>query len=207
MDRPGHNHRRTRQGLIVSAVVVFGALVLSACGSSNPPPPSTTSSTSPPTSSTGTTASTTTTLAIGPPCTTALLNFSASFGGAAAGGNYYKFEATNTGPSACSLEGYPKVTLYGPSSGGGTAAGPELPISAVAAGPAPATVPVAPKSSAEFILLFTDVPVNGSGCSTVASVDVSPPGNTEVTAVPLSFSPCGATVRVYAFGPADSESP
>jgi len=61
--------------------------------------------------------------------------------------------------------------------------------------------------SAEFIVIMSDVPVGGVGCSTVASVGVSIPETSESLSVPVSVETCGGAVTVYAFGPPDSESP
>ncbi|HLI15892.1 MAG TPA: DUF4232 domain-containing protein [Acidimicrobiales bacterium] len=128
-------------------------------------------------------------------------------GGAAAGTVYVRLDVTNEGPTTCSLDGYPSVALFGPSGASGAGAGPKLPIGTEDAGPPPQLVTLAPNGRAEFLLVAPDVPVNGAGCATVASVAVTPPGSSEALSAPLSLAPCGTAVKVYAFAPPGSESP
>ena len=115
--------------------------------------------------------------------------------------------ATNEGPSTCLLDGYPKLVFYGPSAGGGAGSGPALPITSADGGLHRVQCRSHMARPREFLVIFTDVPVNGGGCATVASVDVTPPGRSGAKPVPFLFSPCGGTVTVYAFGPNGTENP
>jgi Protein of unknown function (DUF4232) len=183
------------------------AVALSACGSS--PNASTTTTTVPSSSSS---ISTTTTVATGPPgtaatCSTGVLSASASFGGGAAGTLYYAVSVKNIGPTACSLNGYPSYAFFGASGAGGAGAGARLAISQVDAGPPPSPVRVAPGSTAESIIIYTDVPTNGTACVQAASALLTPPGSQESISFPITFGPCGGSVKVYAFGPPGSERP
>jgi hypothetical protein len=63
-------------------------------------------------------------------------------------------------------------------------------------GPARA-VSIASGGHATFILSVAEVPVNGAACSTVASLQVSPPGSSESLSLPDSFQACGTDVGVY----------
>jgi len=178
-------------GLLVASFV-FGA-----CGSSKPAATTTTTSTPKPTTTIKTTAA----------CTTALMSFSPVFGGSAAGGSYYRFNATNTGPGACALDGYPTLTFFAPNAAGGSGSGVLVALTVSNSGPTPAKVILKPTQSAQFLLVFTEVPVNGAGCTSVASVDVKLANQAGSTQVPVSFSPCGGAIKIYAFAPPGSENP
>jgi hypothetical protein len=62
-------------------------------------------------------------------------------------------------------------------------------------------------STAETIVVYSDIASGGSNCPNVASALLTPPGSTESVAFPISFTPCGSSVVVYPFGEAGSESP
>ncbi len=113
---------------------------------------------------------------------------------------------TNQG-SACSLEGYPTVTFFAPAKLGVPGAGPRLSLSDIDSGPPATTVSVAKGGQAQFIVVYSDVPVGGVGCSTVGSVDVVLPGATQTLAATLSIPVCGGSVEVYAIGPPGTEHP
>ena len=189
----------TQRGVVVFLAVIVGSIVLSACGSTARP------------TTTTTTSVTTTTIKSHvtsyPRCTTALLQITPSFGGSAAGGSYYRFVATNTSPSTCSLDGYPDLSFFSPNAAGGSGSGAAVSITASTSGSLPAVVNVKHGETAQFLLVYTDVPVNGEGCTTVASVNVKPPNQSQSVPVPVSFSPCGGVVQVYAFAPPGTQNP
>jgi hypothetical protein len=162
---------------------------------------STTTTSSPPSSSSSSTSTT-----VPPQCLTSALSLGATFGGTAAGTSYTVFTLTNH-DRACSLEGYPTLTFYGPAKQGSTGAGPRLPLTVVDSGPAATTVSLAKGGKAEFIVVYHDVPVGGVGCSTVTSVDVLLPGATATLVATLSVPVCGGSVEVYAIGTPGSERP
>jgi hypothetical protein len=140
-------------------------------------------------------------------CAAALLEVSATTGGSAAGSAYERFTLTNTGPTACALEGYPELSFFAPSAAGGAGAGSKIALGVDHGGPAPALEVLAPAKTSEFLLFFSDVPVGGAGCTTVASVELRPPGGTEVVTAPVTFSPCGPVVKVYPYAVPGSENP
>ena len=197
---------RARRALILVAVLEAGA-VLGACAST--PKPTThhhhhqTTPTSKPKGSTGTTP----TIPGLAACSTGVLGITTSAGGAAAGTSYTVFNLTNQGPTRCELDGYPSLEFFGPSGASGAGAGLKLPITSIDGGPAPVPAMLSSGGTAEFIIIVNDIPIGGVGCSTVASVDVAIPGTSEALAVPITLRSCGGSVTVYAFGPADSESP
>jgi hypothetical protein len=174
------------------------ALGLAAC--SHSPSATTTTSTAAP----RTTSTTTATVA---DCSTGVLQVSEAAGASSAGSSYDTFTVLNDGPSTCLLDGYPSVRFYGPSPAGGAGAGPLLAIGDQQGGPTPTPVDVTAGHSAEFLMVFSDVPVDGAGCTTVASVRIQPSTSAESISLPVSFSPCGPKVEVYPFAPPGSESP
>ena len=181
----------------VLAGLVVASVVLGACGSSTPKASTTTTSAPRPTTTLKTTA----------PCTAALMTFTPVFGGSAAGGSYYRFNAKNIGPGDCSLDGYPTLVFFAPNAAGGAGSGVPVTLTVTDFGSAPATVTLKTSQSAQFLLGYSEVPVNGAGCTSVASVNVKLPSQTESTPVPVSFSPCGGVVRVYAFAAPGTENP
>jgi hypothetical protein len=188
---------RVRAAIVIAGVVTLGVL-LGACSSSPSAAPG--STTTAPSGSTTTTmpasATTSTTPSTPATCSTAVLGLSATAGGAAAGTTSETFTFTNTGPTACSLYGYPTLTFYGPSGAGGSGAGPKLKIYPVNGKDVSAPVTIAAGATAQFLVILSDVPVNGVGCTSVASVDVAPPGTTETLSLPLELQPCGGAVTV-----------
>ena len=193
--------RSFRPRLTVVAAAALAA-ALAGCGSTSTT--STTASTTPTTIQTTPTSTPATTTPGVAACSTAVLAASATFGGAAAGSSYYTVSVKNNGPTPCALDGYPTYRFLGPSGAGGAGAGPEVPISVVDRGPAPTQVSIAPGSTADAIIVYSDV---GSNCPTIASALMNPPGSSESLSFPISFSPCNGSVVAYAFGKAGSESP
>jgi hypothetical protein len=74
-------------------------------------------------------------------------------------------------------------------------------------GASPTTLKLKTSATAEFLMTYTDVPVNGEGCSAVGSVNVTPPHQSESSPVAISFSPCGGVVKVQAFAQPGTENP
>lgn len=194
--------RRHRIHRAAPPAVLIAALALAACSSPRAVPPTTTTT---PTVTSG--SSTTSTVALAATCSPGVLQLSENAGGTSAGTTYDVLSVTNAGPSACSLDGYPTVTFFGASPSGGVGAGPKLTLGEDHGGPSPAPVTIKAKGTAEFLLVFSDVPVDGQGCVTVASVEVQTPGSTEAISAPATLSPCGPDVKVYPFAAPGSENP
>ena len=108
---------------------------------------------------------------------------------------------TNTGPSACTANGYPTMALYSGSGAPLTVAmvnGLTVNLSPPAdAGPSAVTI--APSSTAQFAYQFSDVPVGEeTSCPSSESVSVTMPGATSGSpAFALAIAPCNnGTIRV-----------
>ncbi|HWD24763.1 MAG TPA: DUF4232 domain-containing protein [Acidimicrobiales bacterium] len=178
-------------------------LLLAACGSSAT---TSTTTTLPTVTTTTSTPSGSTTPSV-PECATSALVAQGTFSGTAAGRSYSTVSVKNTGSVRCALDGYPTYKFLGPSGAGGVGAGSPVAISTRDSGPAPSQVILAPGSTADSILVYSDIPSGGSSCPSVASALLTPPGSTESVAFPISLTPCGGSVLVYPFGAAGSESP
>ncbi len=189
------------------ALLACAGVVLAACSSSPSTPKNVTTTTTTP-SSTTTTPSSTTTSTSAPASTTtaassACTHISASAGQSqgAAGTITGVITVTNTGPSSCSADGYPTVSLF-------SGSGAPLTVTMVnglsvtlspPANATPTTVAVAPSGTAQFAYQFSDVPVGAeTSCPTSETASVTMPGAT--TASPsfaLAIDPCGnGTIRV-----------
>ncbi len=181
------------RGLLFAACAA-AALLLAACTQSG----STTTTTSPATStvpstttpttttvppSSSTTSSTTTTVAV-TTCVRSGMAVKTGKSSGAAGTIALGFVVTNTSATACTLLGYPVITLV-PKSG-------TLHADFAHSGPAP-LVTVGPSGEAGFVIQYSDVPVNGeTTCAVVVGVEVALP---KVSGSPIDvaaqFRPCG----------------
>jgi hypothetical protein len=159
----------------------------------------TTSSTSSPTTPT-TAATTTSTGAASPECSH--ITATAGQGQGAAGTITGVITVTNTGPSACTVNGYPTMALF---SGSGApltvtmANGLTVTVSPPAANAGPSAVTIAPSSTAQFAYQYSDVPVGAqTSCPSSESVSVTMPGATTGSpAFALAIAPCNnGTIRV-----------
>lgn len=154
------------------------------------------STTTAPSSSAPSTSSPPSTSAAAATCSTGILQIAAVGVATSAGTSRLTFSLTNGGPQPCSLKGYPTVTLYGPSGAGGAGAGSKLQIGDIQLAAPAKTVLLAPSYAAQFVVSVAEVPVNGAACSTVASIQVNPPGSSESVSLPDSFQACGTSVGV-----------
>ena len=190
------------------ALLACAAAVLAAC-SSSPSTPKHTTTTAHSAASTTTTTSTTTTSTTASTTTTtnalsaACNHITASAGQpqGAAGTITGVITVTNTGPSTCTANGYPKVALY---------SGSAAPITvtmlnglSVALSPpanaSPSSVVVAPSSTAQFAYQYSDVPTGTeTSCPTSQIAAVTMPGAmTSSPTFPLALGPCNnGTIRV-----------
>ena len=189
------------------AFLACAGFVLAACSSTPSTPkhatttthkaaPTTTSST---TTSTTTASTTTTTSAPSTACNHITASPGQSQG--AAGTIAGVITVTNTGPSACTANGYPKIALFS-----GSAAplnvtmvnGLSVTLSPPA-NAAPSTVAVAPSSTAQFAYQYSDVPTGSeTSCPTSEMATVTMPGaTTSSPTFAFAISPCSnGTIRV-----------
>lgn len=190
------------------ALVAGAALLLAACSNSNAPRTATTSThrssarttTSTSSSTTTTAVSSTTTSAAG---STACAHVTASVGQGqgAAGTIIGTITVTNTGSTACTANGYPKLALFSGSGAPLTVTmvdGLTVTVSAQA-NAAPTTVTLAPSGTAQFAYQFSDVPVGSeTSCPTSESGAVTMPGASSASpSFSLAIGPCGnGTIHV-----------
>lgn len=130
------------------------------------------------------------------PCRAANLRLNSETGDAGAGGRTNVFGVTNAGTTACSVSGYPAVSLLDAQGRALTAIrSDQNPNTAT-----PVNIPAGGK--AFFDIHWTVVPFEGGGervCPSAARVRVLIPGDTAALAIPLAFQPCGGRIRVNPF--------
>jgi len=187
------------------ALLACAGGVLAACSSSPSTPRHVTTTTRTPapsstSTSTSTSASSTTTTAAAPTACTHI-TASAGQGQGAAGTITGVITVTNTGPSTCTSDGYPKVALF-------SGSGAPLTVTIVnglsvtlspAANAAPSSVAVAPSSTAQFSYQYSDVPVGTeTSCPSSELATVTMPGATSPSPTfAFAISPCNnGTIRV-----------
>lgn len=134
------------------------------------------------------------------PCTSAQLKLSAEGGDAGMGHRLATLAVKNTGPQACSITGYPTISLL---NGRGrpltTIRIDKHPGSYLSSGGAPRPVELASQSKGYFDLAWTVVPNEGNGetvCPNAATVRFSAPGDSGVVAFAQAFTPCGGRMDV-----------
>ena len=192
---------RSLSSVVAKALLLIGAgVVLLGCGSG--PTPTTTTTSSSTTSTTGvtTTSLPPSTIAVLQACSTGVLSGSATSGGIAAGTGYESFTVTNGAPSSCFVKGYATLELFGPGAGGGAGVGPRLSITVAHSGATSAQITLKTHDSSSFSMRYSNEPVGGVGCETVASVEISPPGGTQMLSFPVSLTICGGSVQIGPFG-------
>jgi len=129
-------------------------------------------------------------------CRAADLRLSNDGGDAGAGNRANVFGITNAGAAACSLSGYPVVSLL-------DAQGRALTAVRTDQNPAVATpVTVQPNTKAYFDIAWNVVPNEANGervCPAVARVSLRIGSDPAALAIPLAFTPCGGRIRVNPF--------
>lgn len=134
------------------------------------------------------------------PCKGPQLKLAAESGDAGAGNRVRNFSLQNVGRQACSLTGYPDVTLRDADGRTLTTIRAEQsPGSYFRQGQAPTPVELAPQSKAYFELAWSVVPNEGMGektCPSAATLRVAAPGDTAAVSLPFAFQPCGGRIRV-----------
>ncbi len=134
------------------------------------------------------------------PCKGPQLKLAAEDGDAGAGNRVRNFSLQNIGSQACSLTGYPGMTLLD---------GQGRPLTAIRAdqspgsyfrqGQAPTPVTLAPQAKAWFELAWSVVPNEAMGektCPSAATLRATAPGDTAVIPLAFAFQPCGGKIRV-----------
>ena len=141
-------------------------------------------------------------------CRAPALSLRAVSADAGAGSRFNVLAFTNEGTAACTLSGYPGISLIG--ANGRAREGFRVvqepgPYYGEAAAIAP--VRLEPDASAYFDLVSTavagEVPGETEPCPAVVAVRVSPPGDAGSVQAPLELNPCNQRVRVTPFRPTE----
>jgi hypothetical protein len=99
---------------------------------------------------------------------------------------------TNLSGTACRLDGYPGLQLYGHSG---------RPIRTIVRRnlpPAPSQVNLAPGASATFFTSYSDVPSTARGCAMSKVMEVTAPNAAASLFIPAELGPCRGIVQVSA---------
>lgn len=138
-----------------------------------------------------------------PPCKGGQLTLSADGGDAGMGNRVAIVGVRNAGTEACSLTGYPAVTVQDRQNRNLTAIRSETsPGSYLRAGQAPSPVNLAPNAKAFFDIAWNVVPNEGQGqttCPSVTRVRATVPGDATAMTLAQAFTPCGGRVRISPF--------
>ncbi|RIJ69116.1 DUF4232 domain-containing protein [Brevundimonas sp. LPMIX5] len=141
----------------------------------------------------------------GAPCAAENLRLAVEGGDAGMGHRVTTLALRNTGPSACTVTGYPSVSLLdgdGKLLTGVRAA--QTPGNYFAQGRAPTPVEIRPQQAAWFDLAWSVIPHEDKGettCPSAKTVRVTAPGAASAIALPLAFTPCGGQVEVSPLRP------
>ncbi|WP_295186836.1 DUF4232 domain-containing protein [uncultured Brevundimonas sp.] len=133
------------------------------------------------------------------PCKGPQLTLATGDGDAGAGNRVTNFSLQNIGTQACSLTGYPTVTLQDARGRTlSTIRAEQSPGSYFRQGQAPTPVELAPRAKAYFEMAWSVVPNEAmqKTCPDAAAIKVTAPSDTAAVSLPFSFSPCGGRIRV-----------
>ena len=141
----------------------------------------------------------------GAPCAAENLRLAVEGGDAGMGHRETTLALRNAGPSACTVAGYPSVSLLdgdGKLLTGVRAA--QAPGNYFAQGRAPTPVEIRPQQAAWFDLAWSVIPHEDKGettCPSAKTVRVTAPGAASAIVLPLAFTPCGGQVEVSPLRP------
>lgn len=137
------------------------------------------------------------------PCKGPQLKLSAEGGDAGMGHRATIVGVQNVGAQACSLTGYPTVTLQDAQGRTLTNIRAEQSVgSYLRTGQSPAPVTIQPQAKAFFDVAWTVVPNEAkaeTACPTVARIRALAPGDTSPATLARTFTPCGGRVQVTPF--------
>lgn len=141
----------------------------------------------------------------GAPCAAENLRLAVEGGDAGMGHRVTTLALRNTGPSACTVTGYPSVSLLDGDDKLLTGVRPvQAPGNYFAQGGAPTPVEIRPQHAAWFDLAWSVIPHEDRGettCPSAKTVRVTAPGAASAIALPLAFTPCGGQVEVSPLRP------
>jgi membrane-bound inhibitor of C-type lysozyme len=133
------------------------------------------------------------------PCKGPQLKLAAGDGDAGAGNRVRNFSFQNIGSQACSLTGYPGVTLMDARGRAvSSIRADQSPGSYFRQGQAPTPVELAPQAKAYFEVAWNVVPdeTMQKTCPSVATLRATAPDDTASVSLPFEFQPCGGKIRV-----------
>lgn len=137
------------------------------------------------------------------PCKGPQLKLSLDGGDAGMGHRLSIIGVQNLGAQACSLTGYPTVTLQDARGGNLTTVRSEqTPGSHLRTGQAPGPVTVQSQAKAFFDVAWTVVPNEAKGetvCPTAKRIRAVAPGDTSPVTLAQSLSPCGGRIQISPF--------
>lgn len=138
-------------------------------------------------------------------CTGADLKLAMESGDAAMGNRVAVLSLQNTGAAACSLTGYPSVTLRDGRGRALTAVkAVQEPGNYFSRNATPAPVVLKPQAKAYFDLAWSVVPHEGEGetdCPEAKTIRLTAPGDTALVTLPMTFTPCGSRIGVSPLRP------
>lgn len=141
----------------------------------------------------------------GAPCAAENLRLAVEGGDAGMGHRVTTLALRNAGTGACTVTGYPSVSLL---DGEGRlltgVRAVQTPGGDFGQGGAPAPVEIRPQQAAWFDLAWTVIPHEDQGettCPSAKTVRVTAPGAATAIALPLAFTPCGGQVEVSPLRP------
>lgn len=145
------------------------------------------------------------------PCRGPQLKLSNEGGDAGAGNRVANIGIQNVGAQACSLTGYPGVTLQdGQGRNLTTIRAEQATGSYFTQGQAPAPVTLAPQEKAAFELAWSVIPNEAQGertCPSAARLRMTAPGDTSPVSLDMPFTPCGGRVKVSPVRPLTAPAP
>lgn len=146
----------------------------------------------------------------GAPCSGADLRLAVEGGDAGMGHRVTTLALRNAGAAACTVTGYPAVTLLDDKGQPLTSVrAVQAPGNYFAQGRAPTPVEIRPQQAAYFDLAWSVIPHEAQGetvCPSAKTVRVTAPGATTTTALSLAFTPCGGQVEVSPVRPVSDAS-
>lgn len=144
------------------------------------------------------------------PCAGANLRLSVEGTDAGMGNRVTTLALQNVGTQACSLTGYPTVTLADAGDRVLTKVkAVQEPGNYFAQGTAPAPVSLKPQSKVYFDLAWNVVPHEAEGektCPEAKTLRLTAPGDTAMVSLPLALTPCGGQIRVSPLRPVSDAS-
>lgn len=145
------------------------------------------------------------------PCRGPQLKMAVEGGDAGMGNRVQNFSLQNVGASACSLTGYPGVTLLdGKGAAVASVRADQSPGSYFRQGQAPTPVELSSHARAYFEVAWNVIPNEGAGqkvCPEVAGIRIMAPGDSAAISQVFAFQPCGGKIRVSPIRSASAVQP